>query len=55
MDKFKIGGKFMCYEEPKMQIFQIIQEDIVCQASIDGGIQEGGGIPDIGKDEGGYN
>ena len=45
----------MCYEEPKMQIFMIMQEDIVCQASVDGGIQDGGELPEIGKDEGGYN
>ena len=42
----------MNYEEPKMEFFLIMQEDIICQ-SLGDGMSGSDGLPEL--DEGGYN
>jgi len=52
----RIGGKSMNYEEPRILILKMNKKknSVICESN-PGGIQDGGEIPEIGKDEGGYN
>jgi len=46
----------MNYEEPRILILKMNKKknNVICESN-PGGIQDGGEIPEIGKDEGGYN